>query len=114
MRIHRVLASVLFLALATSSCSLDNAVAPAGRELAGAGDSQTLLIGGPLGPRLPPPGREATSGSPEDRALFDRLISPAGKPRPSAASHPVVFWNRLTRELGLGAKLSPPMLGRGF
>src|SRR2546422_3070777 len=114
MRIHRVLASVLFLALATSSCSLDNAVAPAGRELAGPGDSKTLLMGGPLDPRLPPPGREATSASPEDRALFDRLISPAGKPRLSAASNPVVFWNRLTRELGLAAKLPPPMLARDY
>ena len=114
MRIDRILAGALFLALATSSCSLENAVAPAGREPAGAGDSQTLLIRGPLDPRLPAPGREASLVSPEDRALFDRLISSAGEPRLGAAPNPVVFWNRVARELGLAAKLPPPMLARDY
>ena len=114
MRIHRIPAGVLLLALATSSCSLENASAPVGPEPAGAGDSQTLLIRGPLDPRLPPPGHEAASAAPEEVASFDRLVLAAGEPRLNAASNPVVFWNQLASDLGLAAKLPPPMLARDY
>jgi len=111
----RLPAGVLLLALATSGCSLENAVAPVGPEPAArAGDSQTLLIRGPLDPRLPPPGREAVSAAPDELALFDRLTSPAREPRLTAASNPVVFWNQLARDLGIAAKLPPPMLARDY
>jgi hypothetical protein len=114
MRTHRIPASVLLLALATSSCSLENPVAPVGFEPAGAGNSQTLLTRGPLDPRLPPPGHEAASAAPEERALFDRLELAAGEPKLNASSNPVVFWNQLTRDLGAAAKLPPPMLARDY
>ena len=84
MRIHRIPAGVLLLALATSSCSLENPVAPVGFVPASADNSQTLLIRGPLDPRL------------------------------SASANPVVFWNQLTRDLGTAAKLPPPMLARDY
>ena len=113
MRIQRIPAGVLLLALATSSCN-QNPVAPVGFEPAGAGDSQTLLTRGPSDPRLPPPGHEAASAAPEERALFDRLESAAGEPKPNASSNPVVFWNQLTRDLGVAAKLPPPMLARDY
>src|SRR5258705_502298 len=113
MRIRRTPAGVLLLALAASSCS-QNPVAPLGFEPAGAGDSQTLLTRGPSDPRLPPPGHEASSAAPEERALFDRLESAAGEAKLNASSNPVVFWNQLTRDLGVAAKLPPPMLARDY
>lgn len=76
---------------------------PASSELS------TFLVDFNFDPGLPAPGQEDVWGSaatlPETQPVPDRATSSVG---------PAVFWARTTTDLGLEAKLLPPLFARGF
>ncbi len=112
MRMHLKLAIPFLLLLAFNSCARENPVSPDG--LAAAAGSPSFAIRSPGDPFLSAPGLEESGAAPEDRALFERL-SRRGAPRQaSAGPNAVVVWNRLTTELGVDAKLPPPLLARDY
>lgn len=120
MRTHVKLSIPFLLLLAASGCARNNPLAPAEQALSTASSySPQFVIHSLDDPMLPAPGREAESSTSEDRTLFDRLSSRS----PSrveehrdgrAGADAVVFWNRITRELGIDAKLPPPLLARAY
>ena len=114
MRTNLKLVIPFLLALAASGCGRENTLAPAAQStLAAASDSPQFVIRSPEDPRLPAPGQEAAGASAEDRTLLERLtrVAPA---RRSADANAVVFWNRITKDLGVDAKLPPPRLSRAY
>ncbi len=113
-RVPSALAS-LILILISSGCGARNPLTPENRAAEPDGPrSESFVIRTPLDARLPAPGQEAAAATAADRALFERFRSDARplaeRPEPS----PVVFWNRLTTELGSGAKLPPPLFSRDY
>jgi len=67
-----------------------------------------------LDPGLPAPGHESDGASPEELALFQRLSSESARLGEGEGPNAVVVWNRLTKELGVGAKLPPPLMARAY
>jgi hypothetical protein len=92
MRTHLKILLPFLLMLAAGGCGRENLVTPA-RQISAS---------------------DAASISPADRAAFDRAsLAPARQPAGDANA--VVFWNRLTRELGTSAPpLPPPALARAY
>jgi PAP2 superfamily protein len=106
MRMHLKILLPFLLMLAAGGCGRENLLTPTRQISSGSADLVVL--------NLPAPGSEAASISPTDRAAFDRAsLAPARQPAGDA--NVVVFWNRLTRELGTGAPpLPPPALARAY
>ncbi len=105
--------AILFLVtLSLWSCARETPMAPA--RLAAATGSPSFVISSPLDPKLPAPGRESEAASPEDRALFERLSSRSALLPYSEGQNAVLVWNRLTKELGVDAKLPPPRMARAY
>ncbi|HEY2923475.1 MAG TPA: vanadium-dependent haloperoxidase [Candidatus Eisenbacteria bacterium] len=113
MRTHLRPILAFLLALASSGCARESILAPAGEALSSVA-SPYFVIHSPEDPRLPAPGLEAAGAAPEDRTLFERLSARAIPLRTSEDAGAVVFWNRITRELGLEARLPPPALSRAY
>lgn len=77
------------------------------------GSLRTFLINSPVDPRLPAPGQEAASTTDTDRALAS-VATTTAVAAAAPAANPAVYWNGLTRELGVAAKLPPPMFARDY
>jgi len=105
----------VLLAVFATGCARDRILAPALQAHATASsDSPQFVIHSLDDPSLPAPGREAEAGTAEDAAALSRLEKPGRQPAGTDAPDAVVFWNRLTKELGVGAKQPPPMLARSY
>jgi len=105
----------VLLALFASGCARERILAPAMQAHATASSySPQFVIHSLDDPILPAPGREAEAGTAEDAATLTRLEKPGRQPAGTDAPDAVVFWNRLTKELGVGAKQPPPMLARSY
>ncbi len=123
MRTHVTSVLPLALLFAAIGCGRENPTAPAASTLSTAASySPQFVIHSLDDPALPSPGREAEGATSEDRALFERFSNRApssGDERDDrsgaeAGGDAVVFWNRITRELGIDAKLPPPLLARAY
>jgi len=112
MRTHLKWQILFLLALSVCSCARETPVAPA--RLGAATDAPRFVISSPLDPALPAPGHESDGASPGDRVLFERLSSRGAPLRKSVGPNAVVVWNRLTKELGVDAKLPPPLMARAY
>jgi hypothetical protein len=66
-----------------------------------------------LGPTLTQESALTSDTPAHDGAIFDRLSSQSAS-FSAVETNPVVFWNRIVRELGVDAKLPPPMLARAY
>jgi len=115
MRKGLIFAIPAVLVMLASGCARDRILAPA-REPSStdASYSPQFVLHSLDDPALPAPGREAEAATTQDGALLDRLQmtrrpGPGGD-TPSA----IVFWNRLTTELGVGANQPPPLLARSY
>ena len=105
------------LAVFASGCARERILAPAMQAAATASSYLPQFVIHSLDdPILPAPGREAEAGTANDAATLSRLQRPDqyGKPGGADAPDAVVFWNRLTKELGVGAKQPPPLLARSY
>jgi hypothetical protein len=113
MRAHnlRTLAIPVLLFLATS-CSRNNPLSPASPGGTHLSDPRSFVIS-TGDPRLPAPGREASSATTLDRAAFERLAQLSSSTQ-AVDANAVVFWNRIVRELGIDAKQPPPLLSRSY
>jgi hypothetical protein len=113
MRAHIKLATPFLLILAVGGCARENPMTPLAPSRASASSAPhfVLLAGDP---RLPAPGLEEAAATPEDRSLFARLAGRVQPHQQTTGPNAVVVWNRLTRELGIGAKLPPPLMARAY
>jgi hypothetical protein len=112
MRTHTKLTTLFLLILTMSGCARQNPMTPTGSTATTSHSPSFVLRAGD--PRLPAPGLEESAATAEDRALFTRLAKRAEPLRQTAGPNVVVVWNRLTRELGIGAKLPPPLMARAY
>ena len=102
MRKGLIFAIPAVLVMLASGCARDRILAPA-REPSStdASYSPQFVLHSLDDPALPAPGREAEAATTQDGALLDRFQMTrrpgTGGDTPSA----IVFWNRLTTELGL-------------
>ena len=95
---------LLLIAATLLGCSNRAPLSPAG-AIEGGGP-HTFVIQGALDPRLPAPAAEASdAGAPAEPQV-------GGRHRGPRSDDPASFWNRMTTELGLAAKLPPPALSR--
>ncbi len=113
--ILRRLTIAIVLVSGLAGCGGRSPIAPGSSDLPSTGPaSETFLIRSSLDARLPPAGLEASAATAADQARFGKLVS-ARLPRASVeAVHPIVYWNRLTAELGLASRLPPPMFARDY
>jgi hypothetical protein len=100
------------MALSAMGCARESPLAPS--RLAASSYSPSFFIGASGYPGLPAPGHETDALSAEDRALFARLSSLPAPQLVSAGPNAVVVWNRLTKELGVGVPLPPPLMSRAY
>jgi len=112
MQTNLKLAIPFLLALSVCGCARENPMAPA--RLAATTGSPSFVISSPGVAGLPAPGHESDGATPEDRALFGSLSSRAALLHETTGPNAVVVWNRLTKELGVDAKLPPPLLARAY
>jgi len=95
MRAHIKLAIPFLLILAAGGCARQNPMTP----IASAPSSTSNAF---------------VAATPEDQADFARLAGRSSQQPQTASPNAVVVWNRLTRELGIGAKLPPPLMARAY
>lgn len=115
MRKSFLLTIPVLLAVFASGCARDRVLAPDVQAYATASSfSPQFIIHSLDDPVLPAPGREAEAGTAADASTLSRLLSPTRRPAGIDAPDAVVFWNRLTKELGVGATQPPPKLARSY
>ena len=95
MRADIKLAIPFLLILAAGGCARQNPMTP----VASAPSSTSSALAAAAG---------------QDQSDFARLVSRAAPNSQTAGTNPVVVWNKLTRELGIGASLPPPLMARAY
>ena len=115
MRRYFTLVISVVLALAANGCARENPLAPAGpAQSMDVSYSPQFVLHSFDDPVLPAPGAEGEGATAEDGALLDRLSTLERPREESEGPNAVVFWNRITRELGVDAKQPPPLLSRSY
>jgi hypothetical protein len=107
------LAIPFLVILAAGGCARQSPMTPVAPASSSTSSAAHFVLR-PNDPRLPAPGLEEEAATPEDRASFGRLAGRAAPLQRTAGPNEVVVWNRLTRELGIGAKLPPPLMARAY
>jgi hypothetical protein len=95
MRAHIKVAIPFFLILAAGGCARQNPMTPVASAPSATSNGLAAAVA-------------------KDRADFARLSSRASPNSQTAGTNAVVVWNKLTRELGIGAKLAPPLMARAY
>ncbi len=112
-RVPLLLCTVILILLA--GCGKKAPLAPIVDDPSPSGDSpQTFVLTSAADARLPAPMAEAAGAPRAEIAWLDLVTGPRAGEALVAGDNSVVVWNQLTTELGLAARIPPPLFSRAY